>query len=276
MKKLKFEYRMELKFSSQVTGHYFSLRCVPQDSPRQKIRLEKEQIAPADYIVSAGDGFGNKKISGCCSGPHDYFGYYIAGTAFIEKGGWQKSGLHPMYRYPSKYTGLEKEVSAFAEAVLQECRNKYAETDLEKAVCAMDYLYSHFQYAPGVTDTGTTAEEALRLGKGVCQDYAHIMIAAMRYMGIPARYVNGLMIGEGCSHAWTEVYADGGWYGLDPTNDRLVDDYYIKLAHGRDYGDCMIDQGRFLGNVSQKQDIYVKVEEITDDRNSCVNGTAGG
>ena len=78
----------------------------------------------------------------------------------------------------------------------------------------MNDLYENFTYIPGVTDIHTTAGEALRLGRGVCQDYAHIMTAVLRYMGIPARYVNGLMIGEGYTHAWVEVYTDGGWYGL--------------------------------------------------------------
>lgn len=94
------------------------------------------------------------------------------------------------------------------------------------------------------------------------QDYAHIMIALLRHAGIPARYVNGLMIGEGYTHAWVEIYTGEGWYGLDPTNNLHVDDYYIKLAHGRDYKDCILDKGRFLGIAQQKQEIYVKVEEI--------------
>ena len=147
---------------------------------------------------------------------------------------------------------------------------------MDRAVCAMHELYTRFQYIPGVTDIGTTAEQALELGKGVCQDYAHIMIAVMRQMGIPARYVNGLMIGEGATHAWVEIYTDGGWYGLDPTNNLHIDDYYIKLAHGRDYADCVVDKGIFLGNASQEQKIYVNVEEISDGRDSSVNGTAGG
>lgn len=147
---------------------------------------------------------------------------------------------------------------------------------MEKAVCVMDYLYTHFEYVPGVTDVETTAAGALRLGRGVCQDYAHIMTAVMRYMGIPARYVNGLMIGEGATHAWVEIYTDGGWYGLDPTNDLHIDDYYIKLAHGRDYGDCVVDRGIFLGNAAQEQKIYVNVEEISDGRDSSFNGAAGG
>ena len=275
MSKLKFEYSMELKFSSPVSGHYFALRCVPGDSLRQKITLEKYRVSPADYTCAMEDGFGNLKISGGCSRPHDRFGYCVAGTAVTEGMVIRKEALHPMYRYPSRYTQFEQEVLDFSAAVMEECRKRKAGTVMEKAVCAMDYLYTHFEYIPGVTDIGTTAGEALRLGRGVCQDYAHIMTAVMRCMGIPARYVNGMMIGEGYTHAWVEVYMDGGWYGFDPTNNLHIDGYYIKLAHGRDYGDCTVDKGRFLGSAAQEQKIYVNVEEISDGRDSSVNGASG-
>ena len=140
----------------------------------------------------------------------------------------------------------------------------------------MGMLYEGFSYEPGSTDISTTAGEALKQGKGVCQDYAHIMTAVLRYMGIPARYVAGLMIGEGYTHAWVEVYTRDGWYGLDPTNNLHIDEYYIKLAHGRDYGDCVTDRGCFRGTAGQVQKIYVKVEEIKNDGNSGGNETAGG
>ena len=78
----------------------------------------------------------------------------------------------------------------------------------------------------------------------------------------PARYVAGMMLGEGASHAWVEVWLDGGWQGMDPTNNRLADETYIKLTHGRDFGDGSIDRGRFLGFAGQSQEICVKVEEI--------------
>ena len=79
---------------------------------------------------------------------------------------------------------------------------------------------------------------------------------------IPCRYVTGMMLGEGKSHAWVEVYSDGMWIGMDPTNSQLVDDFYIKIAHGRDYSDCLVNQGIFTGNVTQIQEISVNVEEV--------------
>lgn len=265
MNKLKFTYTMELDFSSPVSSHCFALYCLPGDSLRQKITLTEQTIAPADYLSRMTDGFGNIRISGCAAGPHQNFGYCIRGTALTEGMITEPGPLHPMYRYPSRYTQYEPEVSAFAAEADRYCLEKAAQTDLQKAVCVMEYLYTHFEYIPGATNIHTTAGEALRLGHGVCQDYAHIMTAVLRFLNIPARYVSGLMIGEGYTHAWVELYTDGGWYGLDPTNNLHIDGYYIKLAHGRDYGDCPVDKGCFLGNVSQEQRIYVNVEETKND-----------
>ena len=243
---------------------------------RQQIALTDCRVEPADYLSTLTDGFGNRKLSGSALAPHSAFRYRVAGTACVQGMMVQKEPLHPMYRYPSACAGFQPEVAAFAEEVRREFRRRDAETPVEKAVCTMDYLYSHFAYIPGATTIQTTAAQALRLGKGVCQDYAHIMTAVLRYLGIPARYVNGLMIGEGYTHAWVEAYLEDGWYGFDPTNNLHIDDYYIKLAHGRDYRDCTVDKGCFLGSAAQKQKIYVNVEEISNDGDSGINRTSGG
>ena len=71
-----------------------------------------------------------------------------------------------------------------------------------------------------------------------------------------------MMLGEGASHAWVEVWMKDTWLGMDPTNNRLVDETYIKLTHGRDFGDGTINRGRFLGFANQSQEIRVKVEEM--------------
>lgn len=99
------------------------------------------------------------------------------------------------------------------------------------------------------------------MGRGVCQDYAHIYITLLRMAGIPARYVCGLIIGEGASHAWVEALCDGRWLAFDPTNDCLVLDNYIKLGHGRDSADCAINRGLMWNGGTQEQKISVLVEK---------------
>ena len=78
---------------------------------------------------------------------------------------------------------------------------------------------------------------------------------------MPCKYVAGMMIGEGATHAWVEVFEDGKWLSLDPTHNRRVDDTYIVISRGRDAQDCSINQGVFTGGGSQKQEVHVCVEE---------------
>lgn len=257
MKSLKFTYRMELKFDQPVCDHYFALRCVPVSNDVQKVEIISRYVSPTNSLDEVIDGFGNHKYVGYYGANHMKFAYEVEGIAWVKGMQVQSGPLHPMYKYPTRYTEPTKELIEYGDAL-----TLTAGSNLEKAVQIMESLYQDFQYVSGSTDIYTTAGEAWKKRTGVCQDYAHIMITLCRMKGIPARYVNGLMIGEGYTHAWVEIYTGEGWYGLDPTNHLHVDDYYIKLAHGRDYGDCILDKGLFRGQAGQIQTIYANVEEI--------------
>lgn len=97
---------------------------------------------------------------------------------------------------------------------------------------------------------------------GVCQDYAHIFLSLLRLKGIPARYVTGMLRGEGESHAWVELALGAYWYGLDPTNDCVVAGEHVRIACGRDYRDCRISQGVFYGGARQTQQVQVSVNPL--------------
>ena len=116
--------------------------------------------------------------------------------------------------------------------------------------------------AKALYDIYVLYREALLQGKGVCQDFAHTMLAMCRIFGIAARYVSGFMEGEGYTHAWIEYYHLGSWFGFDPTHNRPADPGYIKLSHGRDYNDCAIDKGVFKGLAQQEMEVYLRVEQI--------------
>lgn len=134
---------------------------------------------------------------------------------------------------------------------------------LDKAKHIMEKLHEHLVYEKGCTGIDTGAEEAFSIGRGVCQDYSHIMISLLNLSGCSARYVTGLIIGEGESHAWVEVADGGKWYGLDPTNNTIVQDSHIKIGSGRDATECQINRGIMHGGGEQTQDIYVNVSEIS-------------
>jgi transglutaminase-like putative cysteine protease len=115
-----------------------------------------------------------------------------------------------------------------------------------------DWVHGAISYAHGVTGVRTVASEALAAGRGVCQDYAHIMLVLCRLCGLPARYVSGHLLGEGGTHAWVEVLlpdlADAGRYiahPFDPTNGNIPGLKYITVAVGRDYGDVAPTSGTF-------------------------------
>ena len=96
-----------------------------------------------------------------------------------------------------------------------------------------DYFRFAFFAAFAATVT-TTASQAFAARKGVCQDFAHIAIVALRAAGVPARYVSGLAIGEGTTHAWVQAHIGGVWRGFDPTRNVRVDEGYLPIAVGRD------------------------------------------
>ncbi|MGN0398228.1 MAG: transglutaminase family protein [Candidatus Fimimorpha sp.] len=106
------------------------------------------------------------------------------------------------------------------------------DTNWKKSMRIMEKVYQTLSYVKGATTVETSAEQALQLGQGVCQDYAHIMISLCRMAGIPSRYVVGMLIGEGLSHAWVEIESNGYWYGLDLTNFLVVNDQHIKISMG--------------------------------------------
>lgn len=130
-------------------------------------------------------------------------------------------------------------------------------------------LYRTFDYAPDITHVHSPIEDALQARRGVCQDFAHIMIALVRELGIPCRYVSGYLFHrredhdrseEDASHAWVEALLPGlGWVGFDPTNNLLAGERHIRTAVGRDYADVPPTRGVFKGNASSDLDVSVRV-----------------
>lgn len=263
MKKLVFDYEMKLGFSSPVTDHRFQLRCVPATGPRQQIVDVEVRLQPEVELERSIDSFDSVVLTGFIPEPHDEFNYKVTGIAFVDNERTKPEGCKPLYHFDSQLTVPGPAV----EWLIGVCKGRIdmlpATTGVvDKARVVMGEVYRIFAYEPGSTTIRTTAEQALSQRTGVCQDYAHVMLAACRHVGLTARYIAGLLGGEGATHAWVEVYEGDRWVGLDPTHDRMVDDDYITIAHGRDYCDCMLDIGIFSGaSVSQTQWVNASVHE---------------
>jgi hypothetical protein len=126
-----------------------------------------------------------------------------------------------------------------------------------------EYVHKLLTYQKNVTTVNTKADEALKLKKGVCQDYAHIFISMARHHKIPARYVSGYLnqgkkfLGASFMHAWVEAYVPQlGWVGFDPTNNLLADENFIKVSHGADYNDCTPIKGVLRSNGGENKSSY--------------------
>lgn len=264
MKNLKFHYAMKLSFDSPICNHRFTLKCIPQSNDRQQISRLLIDVYPNRFLSEDLDSFGNLCIYGHSEQEHSEFHIDVKGEA--------KTGICPCetaediyrvgyYKYQTEYTRPGEAICKYHRqfGFSQELSNE------EKAIAMMHQLYGDFTYVQGVTNVATKAEEAMQLGQGVCQDYAHILLSLCRMERIPCRYVVGMLMGEGLSHAWVEIYQDGGWLALDPTNNLVVDDQHIKISNGRDYKDCTMNQGIFTGTARQTQQASVSVEELKEE-----------
>lgn len=255
---LHFDYNMEIHYSLPVNECHYTIKCIPKDDARQQL-VDKSIIMQPDSIYSCGeDSYGNAKIYGCIRKPHDYFRFNISGDVKILQTEYEEMASESMtgiYRYPfgkcvpgAGLTNYYNSLDVLGQ-----------DSNYEKCIYIMNRLYDTYHYAKHITGTETTAEEAFGIGEGVCQDYAHIYIVLLRMAGIPARYVCGMLVGEGASHAWVEALCDGKWIGFDPTNNCMVTDNHIKLSDGRDATECAINRGIMLGGGTQTQDISVTV-----------------
>ncbi len=142
----------------------------------------------------------------------------------------------------------------------------------EKSIIAIaqecnEYIFKNFIYTKGITTINTTLDEVLELKKGVCQDFAHLLLQLLRTAGIPSRYVSGYICpnengyrGEGATHAWVEIFTPNqGWLGLDPTNNIWTMDNHVKLSVGRNFNDCTLVKGTFKGLSRQTLSVSVAI-----------------
>lgn len=196
---------------------------------------------------------------------------------------WESIALGIGYR-PS---GQEALVAGFRHAspfvpILEPCRELALASFLpgrpvlEAALDLTRRIPKEFQYSPHSTSVTTPVAEVLRTRRGVCQDFAHLMLSSLRSLGLPARYVSGYLetapppgkarlVGADASHAWVQLWVPGsGWVDLDPTNGLAPQDRHIRLAVGRDFGDVSPLKGLLLGGGTQAVQVSVDVEPVIE------------
>ena len=254
-KRYGYKFNTIINFSSYIYQHSFKLRCVPIDNSAQRVMEKCVELDSSAAYSLAKDGFNNSLLIGEIVPEHKSFSIRSSGVVDVTDCVIHEE-CHVMYRCPSP---LIDSVDSWPRPLL--CFPDGLPL-LDKAMSIAAHVYGWMEYMPGVTTTATTASAVSELRKGVCQDYAHLMIALCRHCGIAARYVSGFMQGEGVTHAWVEVYDGLCWIPVDPTHNRRVERGYIKLSHGRDAGDCPVNRGVFFGNALQHTHVEVLVEEL--------------
>lgn len=257
-----FEYRYltESWFCPEAREHFFKLRAVPCENSFQHIIRNRVDIMPRCIWRESLDGFGNPLQYGSIDSSHEVFRVISSGV--VECGTYSIPDSNPSYMYMSAtpLTTWSRRMEGWCRWHLS--HNGNPQSTSEKASIIMHAVHNLIRYRKGATSNSTTAMQVFELRKGVCQDYAHLMIAALRSIGIYARYVNGLIKGEGETHAWVEVHTGRCWKAYDPTFDRIAKSDYLKIAHGRDVGDCPSNRGRLFSWTEERMRVTVEVWEI--------------
>lgn len=259
---LNYEYKMRIKYSEPVDRCYFTIKAIPFDDFRQRNINYEIELKPETSFSESRDSFGNTQIIGREPYPHTEFDFCITGlveTNPVSIANGINASTIGMYKYPYGKCIPGDEIKTFAESIAKEVEN--CQSDKDRCMVIMQKLSEVMQYESGSTEIETTAEEAFISKRGVCQDFSHIFICLLKLFSIPARYVCGLIVGEGESHAWVEAACDGNFIAFDPTHNIEISDEYIKLGVGRDATDCAINRGVMWGGGLQTQEVEVVVKK---------------
>ena len=251
------------RFDAPMRGVIQSQRLVPQDGPAQRVLDWNVSVSPeAVFGPLVTDGLGDAIRTVTVSGPLDALEVVAEGTVETE----DRAGILGVVREavpPGAW--LSPTALTRADSALREM-GEGAGASLESAHRLMGTVAEAVVFEADVTDPATTASEALAAGRGVCQDLTHVMIAAARAGGAPARYVVGYLeagTGTGVSHAWTELWIDGlGWVGFDPTNGVSPDERYVRLCCGRDALGAAPIRGAVRGLGTETQDAHVQISQV--------------
>lgn len=279
MPRLHAKHRTEIRYAGQVGESVNEIRLTPSANGRQSVEWSHVRTEPAAELMTHADAYGNVVHWFQMTDPHDVL--VVESEAIVvtrpsaprtaDAGERLSAAADPVYAdlHAEFLSGSSRvrwvdPVARFAdELALDESGTaltwgRSLEAEVNRAIV----------YTPGVTDVDTPVEEVVRVGRGVCQDMAHLMIAVARRRGVAARYVSGWLHLPGLdvpgeSHAWVEMAIPGlGWVEFDPTHPEPAHEHYVRLASGRDYADVPPLRGSYLGPPTEAMAVTVEVREV--------------
>ncbi len=283
--RFKVTHTTHYRYRQPASESFAELRVWPQDTPTQKVLSRQLEVEPEVPVDSYTDYFGN--LVEFFSVPFRHNALSIHATAEVKTfPGPDLSAVlaTPLGEARQIFNSHVYKIFDFLQATekvplrdleLPDGKRFFREADgIGECLLRLNgWIYKTYKYVPGATDISTPLPQVLQMKKGVCQDFAHLMLAILRYSGLPARYVSGYieaydpeksddkLVGAAASHAWVEALLPGGyWWGLDPTNNQVVGERHVKVAAGRDYDDVAPMRGTYKGAQDQRLQVLVSLK----------------
>jgi transglutaminase-like putative cysteine protease len=270
--KVRVEHTTRFDYDSDVVESVIDVRLGPRSDAHQRWGPFNIAVDPAGAVRRYGDGFGNTGFLVTLARAHRRLELRTTGeidTLLVDPFAMPAGPPDPLtpsaladFLDASPLVPLVPELEALGAPL----RPTSADDTFAAVQRLMHLVNERLDYVPGVTTVETTVVEVLGEPRGVCQDFAHLLLGLCRSVGIPARYVSGYTVadvggpprGAGASHAWIEAFTPThGWRGFDPTNDLVASAYHVKVAIGRDYGDVPPHQGTFRGQADELLSVEV-------------------
>lgn len=270
-------------YAAPVRESVMEVWMQPQKTPRQRLASFELDLDPAAQVFSYADPFGNAVYHFDVPHPHEQLtitARSIVETtapeplpATLDLGEWDRLRSDRVLGENFDFLRLQGfcvETDALRAFAAERALDRLRDSDPLTAVRRLaETIYDAFDYEPGVTDAESPIDLALSARRGVCQDFAHIMITVCRSWGIPARYVSGYLFTDreggdrsdpDASHAWLEVFLPSTrWIGFDPTNNTLAGERHVSAAIGRDYSDVPPSRGVYKGEAESQLAVGVNV-----------------
>lgn len=263
--RLKISHRTEYRYNEPVQYALQRLRLVPRSGRTQTVHDWTLSVDGANEEARFTDHFENDTRLVSIAGDAQTIGIEARGEVetFDTAGIFgEHKGFAPLWLFQQQ-TPLTQPGPAICELAA----SIDGGSELDRLHRLMNVIGIRVVYTIGATHAGTTAEDALKQGTGVCQDHAHVFVSAARILGFPSRYVSGYLmlndtVDQVASHAWAEAHVPGlGWVAFDVSNCISPDERYVRMAVGRDYRDAMPVFGIRLGRAEEQLAVSITVEQ---------------